>query len=153
MEGGFDTRVQIVAIIATGLMFLFVLELVRRRRLTERYALLWMVAAAALLVLAVWRDLLDIAADALGVASPPNAVFLVAFGVAFALLLHFSVAISRLSDEAKILSQEVARLDQELRAARVANASGNGVEPATETAQGPAAEREPAPSKPQTTDQ
>lgn len=114
-EGGIDTRVQIVAILVTVLLFGLVLELVRRRRLVERYALLWMSAAFALLVLAVWRDLLDIGSDFLGIAVPANALFLVAFAVVFVLLLHFSVASSRLGDETKILAQEVARLDEQQR--------------------------------------
>jgi hypothetical protein len=112
---GIDTRVQIVAIVVTLLLFGLVLELVRRRRLVERYALLWMSAAFALLVLAVWRDLLEIGSDFLGIAVPANALFLVAFGVIFVLLLHFSVASSRLGDETKILAQEVARLDEQQR--------------------------------------
>ena len=124
-DSGFDVRIQLIAVAVTILIFLLILELVRRRRLVERYALLWMVAALGLVVLAVWRDLLDVAADLIGVAYPPNALFLVAFAVAFILLLHFSVATSRLSEETKILAQEVARLDEELRAARDSKSNGN----------------------------
>jgi hypothetical protein len=113
-----ETKVQIVALIATLALFLLVLDLVRRRRLAERYALLWMSAAVALLVLAIWRDGLDVIADLMGIAEPANAIFILALGVTFVLLLHFSVATSRLAEEAKILAQEVARLDQELREAR-----------------------------------
>jgi hypothetical protein len=146
-EGGIDTRVQIVAIAVTVLLFALVLELVRRRRLVERYALLWMSAAVALLVLAIWRDLLDIGSDFLGIAVPANALFLVAFAVIFVLLLHFSVATSRLGDETKILAQEVARLDEQQRRMR-AGPNGAGA------ANGGQPEREdPAPSSARTTDQ
>ena len=148
-EGGIDTRVQIVAILVTVLLFALVIELVRRRRLVERYALLWMSAAFALLLLAVWRDLLDIGADFLGIAVPANALFLVAFAVIFVLLLHFSVASSRLGDETKILAQEIARLDEQQRRLR-ANLNGAG-EPAGNGAQ-PEAE-DPAPSSTRTSDQ
>ena len=120
-----DTRVRIAAVIATALMLGVVLELVRRRRLVERYALLWMVVALALLVLAIWNDLLGVAADLLGIAVPSNALFLAAFGVAFLLLLHFSVITSRLSEETKILAQEVARLGEELQATRALAADGD----------------------------
>ncbi len=121
-----DTKVQIVALIATLAMFGVVLELVRRRRLAERYALLWMSVAVILLVLAVWRNGLDVLADAMGIADPANAIFILAIGAAFVLLLHFSVATSRLSEETKILAQESARLDHELRVARGEEAGGNG---------------------------
>ena len=145
---GLDTQIQIIAVIVTAAMFLVVLELVRRRRLVERYALLWMLAALGLVVLAVWRDLLDIAADFLGIADPPNALFIVAFGIAYVLLLHFSVATSRLSEETKILAQEVARLDAELRRERAA--SHNGGAPADGD---PAGAQERAPSSAETSDQ
>jgi hypothetical protein len=124
------TKAQIVAVIVAGIFLGVVLELVRRRRLVERYALLWMLAAVAMLVLAVWRDGLETLADVVGIHSPPNALFLVALGVVFILLLHFSIATSRLSEETKILAQEVARLDAEARAAR--GAFGNGGAPAGE---------------------
>ncbi len=113
--GELEPTVQIVAVVVTGVLLLAVLELVRRRQLAERYALLWMTVAVVLLLLAVWTDLLDWASDLVGIADPANALFLAAFGVAFVLLLHFSVANSRLGEETKILAQEVARLD-ELRA-------------------------------------
>jgi hypothetical protein len=138
-----DTRVQIVALIATLALFVLVLDLVRRRRLAERYALLWMSVAVALLVLAIWRGALEVIADAMGIADPANAIFILAIAAAFVLLLHFSVATSRLSAETKILAQESARLDHELRAARGELASVDG------DANG----AQPEPSSRQTTDQ
>jgi len=154
-DSGLDTQIQLIALAITVVFFVFILDLVRRRRLVERYALLWMIAGFALVVLAVWRDLLDVLSDALGIAYPPNALFLVAFGIAFVLLLHFSVATSRLSEETKILAQEVARLDGELRGMRAGQANGDPggqpVAPRDPEAPSPA---EPAePSSRSTTDQ
>ena len=85
-----------------------------------------MPAAIALLVLAIWTDGLDVIADLMGIQEPANAIFILAFGVVFLLLLNFSVATSRLSEETKILAQETARLDQELRVARGEVAGDNG---------------------------
>jgi len=113
-----ETKAQIIALIVTFGIFLFVLDLVRRRKLAERYALLWMIAALALLVLSIWTGGLDAIADLMGIQEPANAIFILAFAVGFLLLLNFSVASSRLSEEAKVLAQEVARLDQELRRER-----------------------------------
>ena len=126
--GHLDNRVRIVAVILTGVMLGVVLELVRRRRLVERYALLWMTVAVALLVLAIWNQLLSVASNAIGIEVPANALFIAAFAVAFLLLLQFSVVTTRLSEETKILAQEVARLDAEARAAR--KAAVNGEQPA-----------------------
>ena len=121
-----DTRVQIVAIIVSALLLGLVLELVRRRRLAERYALLWMIVSIVLLVLAVWTDLLREAAQLVGIV-PANFLLFAAIGFSFFLLLHFSVAISRLSEHVKTLAIENARLDLEAREAReAARRSTNG---------------------------
>jgi hypothetical protein len=129
-NNGIETKAQIIAVIVTLAIFLLILDLVRRRRLAERYALLWLSAAAALLVLSIWTNLLDIIANAMGIQQPANAIFLLAFGVIFVLLLHFSVATTRLAEETKILAQESARLEHELREARGEVPTGNGSEPA-----------------------
>ena len=106
-----DTRVQIVAVIASGALLIGVLELVRRRRMLERYALLWLFSAVVLLGLAVWRGALNVIAHAIGVIYPPNAIFVVAFGFVLFLLLHFSLAVSRLTDQTKVLAQRLALLE------------------------------------------
>ena len=116
-------------------------ELLRRRRLIERYALIWLGSAVVLLGLAVWKGLLDRLADLMGIAYPPNALFMIAFGFVLVLLLHFSLAISRLSNETKVLAQVVARLDRELRELRGRSAA----EPTPEVRAATDAERETAP--------
>jgi hypothetical protein len=113
-------RLQLVSILAAVCLLLVVLELVRRRRLLERYALLWLFSSIVLVGLAVWRGALDKIAEQLGVAYPPNALFIVAFGFVLWLLLHFSVAVSRLSDQTKLLAQRLALLDERLRRAEQA---------------------------------
>jgi hypothetical protein len=117
-----DSRIQIVAIVAAGLLLIVLLELVRRRRLLERYALLWLLSALVLLALSIWRGLLETIADAIGVAYPPNALFLIAFGFVLLLLLHFSLAVSRLSDQTKVLAQRLALLEETVHAEREAAA-------------------------------
>jgi hypothetical protein len=133
-SGEISTRAQIIAVIATLAIFLFVLELVRRRRLVERYALLWMTAALALLVLAIWTDGLDVIKDLMGIEDAANAIFILAFGVAFLLLLNFSVVSSRLGEETKILAQEVASLEERLRAEQPQDEAPVGTEQGPEEA-------------------
>jgi hypothetical protein len=116
-----DTRIQIVAVIATAALFFFVLELVRRRRLLERYALLWLFSSIVLLGLAAWRGALQWIADLFGIAYPPNALFFVAFGFVLALLLHFSSAVSRHSDQIKVLAQRLALLEERQRRSETAS--------------------------------
>src|SRR5829696_4951417 len=106
------TRMQIVAVLATAALFLTVFEMVRRRRLMERYALLWMFSTVVLLGLAVWKDALEEVASAVGIYYAPSALFAIAFGFVLVLLLHFSLVISRLADQTKVLAQRVGLLQQ-----------------------------------------
>jgi hypothetical protein len=104
-----------VAIAGAAVLLLAVLELVRRRRLMERYALLWLLSAVVLLALAIWRSALASISHAIGVIYPPNALFFIAIGFILLLLLHFSSAVSRLSEQSETLAQRQALLDERLR--------------------------------------
>jgi hypothetical protein len=117
-----ETRIQIVAILATGGLFGIIFELVRRRRLMERYALLWLFSAAVLLALAVWKDALEGFASAIGIFYAPSALFAAALGFILVLVLHFSLVISRLTDQNKLLAQRLGLLQQQVDELRAAQA-------------------------------
>jgi hypothetical protein len=108
------SRLQILAIIVTAGLFVLVFELVRQRRLLERYALLWLFSSAVLLGLSVWRGALEELASAVGIFYAPSALFAVAFGFVLVLLLHFSLVISRLAEQTKVLAQRVGLLQHEV---------------------------------------
>jgi hypothetical protein len=110
-----EPRLQIVAIVGALGLLLFVLELVRRRALMERYALLWLASSLVILGLAVWKDALTVLTRQLGIVSGPNALFFVAIAFILLLLLHFSAALSRLSDQTKVLAQRHAILEARLK--------------------------------------
>jgi hypothetical protein len=118
-----------LAIAVTLGLLLLVFELVRRKRLSERYAILWLVAATTLFVLAVWKGLLTSLSHDVGISYPPSALFAVAIGLIAMILLHFSLAVSRLSDQNKVLAQRLGLLAQRLEEAE-ARSSGEGTEPA-----------------------
>jgi hypothetical protein len=109
-----STHQRAVAVLATLGLLIIVFDLVRRRRLLERYALVWMAVTVLLLALSAWAGLLDTVAEAIGISYPPSALFAAAFGFVIVLLLHFSVAVSRLTDQSKLLAQRVALLEQRL---------------------------------------
>jgi hypothetical protein len=105
-------RVTIVGVIASLLLILVVLELVRGRRLKERYALLWIATGVVLLVLSAWRGGLNTIAGWLGVTGyPPAVLFAVATLFILLVLLHYSTVISKLTDENVELAQRVALLE------------------------------------------
>jgi hypothetical protein len=126
-----DLRLQIVAIVGAVGLLVLVLELVRRRALMERYALLWMFSSLVILGLAVWQDALTVLARQLGILSAPNALFFVALAFILLLLLHFSAAMSRLTDQSKVLAQRQAILEQRLSEVEHARAVAAGDEART----------------------
>ena len=120
-------RIQLVAVAVSIGLVLLVLELVRRRKLVEEYALLWIICGLAALALSVWRGILDGVAQTLGVYYPPS-VLLLALGVAIFLgLLWLTVVMSRQRRQIERLIEETAVLDAELRALRTRSISGGQV--------------------------
>ena len=109
-------KVSIVAGLASVLLILVVLELIPRRSLRERYALLWLLTGVVLLALSIWRSGLNTIAGWAGVETYPPAV-LFAIGALFVLLvlLHYSTVISKLHDQNTVLAQRLALLEQQLR--------------------------------------
>jgi hypothetical protein len=128
-----DPRIQIVAVAVTGGLFFLVFELVRRRRLMERYALLWLFATAVLLGLAIWRGGLEVVANTVGIAYAPSALFAVAFGFVLTLLLHFSLVISRLTDQNKVLAQRLGMLQERIAMLEAGTDADHDREPARVT--------------------
>ena len=87
------------------------LELVRRRRLQERYSLLWLATGGCLFLLAAWSSLLT-ASPTPSDQDAANALFVVAAGFFLVVLLHFSLAMSRLSEQCSRLAQRLALLEE-----------------------------------------
>jgi hypothetical protein len=109
--------VQVGAIVISGTLLLLVIDLVRRRKLTEEYSFIWILCAVALLVLSLWRDILHVTARWLGVYYPPAVLLLVLIFFVFVASLYFSVVISGQRRQIERLVEEMALLDQRLREA------------------------------------
>lgn len=111
-------RALVFTLGASVVSLLLILELVRRRRLREGYSLLWLAIALGMIVLAGWRDLLHGLSALVGIAYPPNLLFLLAVLAILAMLLYFSTVISRLTQENRELAQRFALLQFELERVR-----------------------------------
>lgn len=111
-------RVTLIGLVASVAGLLFVLELVRQRKLREDYSLLWLVTALVLIFLSLSRPLLDSFAALIGVVTyPPAALFLVAIIFMLLILLHFSTVLTRLARENKEIAQQMAILRWQLSVA------------------------------------
>ena len=113
-----EGRLTFVAAVAVVVVLAVIIELIRRHRLQERYALLWIVTGGVMLVFALWRSALDRFAELVGVAYPPSALFMVAGLFVLVVLLHYSTVLSKLSEQNKTLAQQIALLEQRLRERR-----------------------------------
>jgi len=124
--------ITIAAAVASVGLLAIVLELIRSRRLRERYALLWLLAGVVLLVFSIWRDGVNTIAGWVGIRTyPPAVLFAIAALFFFAVLLHYATVISRLSDQNLTLAQRLALLESRIAeaedAARArAGAGGRG---------------------------
>ena len=129
---GTPLKVSIAATLASLVLVLAVFELIRSRRLQERYALLWLLTGMVLVVLSAWRAGLNTIAAWLGVRGyPPAVLFAVGLLFVIVVLLHYSTVISRLSSQNTILAQRLALLETKLN-------EGLSPEPAAVAGEAPA---------------
>jgi hypothetical protein len=111
---------QILAISACIVLFIFIVEAIRRDRLNVRYAILWLGSAGVLLGLSIHRPLLDWVARLLGVSYPPSLLFLVAFLFLLSIVLHYSLVLSSHRDSIRRLTQTIALLQRAVEEEREA---------------------------------
>jgi hypothetical protein len=134
-------RIQIVAVAVSLLLFVVVIELVRRRKLTEEYSLLWVLSSLAMLILSVRREILHTVAQWLGIYYPPMVLLLLLVVMVFVASLCFSVIVSRQRQQIERLIEETALLSLELRDMRSARQPAGlraGAKPASEVVERPA---------------
>ncbi len=106
-------RIQILAVIGSGLLIIFILELIRRKRLKEEFSVLWLGMGIIFLVISLFRKLLDKFSLLVGIGYPPAALFLILIMGLTVILIHFSIAISELKEANKKLAQELGLLRKE----------------------------------------
>lgn len=111
-----DLRLTIVSVIAALAALVLVFELLRRRRLREKYAAIWVVIAVGTLVVAVFPGLLRWVADLVGIQTPSNLLFFGSLIVLFAVSLQLSREVGLLEEQSRRLAEEVATLGMRLDA-------------------------------------
>ena len=104
------THTYAVGIVTALATLLFVVEMLRRGILREKYAALWLLVASALMVGAVFPRLLSWTASLLGVAVPANLLFFVSGVVLLLVSVQLSYEVSRAEARTRRLAEEVALL-------------------------------------------
>ena len=107
--GSFD-KIQWLGIIFSLIILLSVIFLVRERLIKEKYSLVWLLIGVFVLVMSVFRGLLEGFSALIGVDYAPSAFFALLIAFAYLLLLNLSVSISGLKAQNKAISQEMGLL-------------------------------------------
>jgi len=101
---------KIFAIIVSVALLVFIIELVRRKRLREEYSWLWLLTGAIILILALWYDLLQWVTQLIGAALPTSTLFFLGLVFLILISIQFSVKVSELHNQVKNLVQEMGLL-------------------------------------------
>ncbi len=128
------TRLVLIGVIVSFVLIGLILGLIRSRRLQERQALLWLVAAVAVVVLGISSGALHAFARALGIVYPPSALFLLVVAFLGLALLDAVITISKLSVRTRTLAQRLAIMDERLEqmSRQLQTTHGPPSEPATD---------------------
>ena len=116
-------RIQILSIVGSIGLLVFIFGLLRQRRLREEYSLLWLGGGFCFLAFSLYRPLLAKLSATIGIAYPPAALFLILIMGAYMMLLHFSLVFSRVTDKTRAMAQEIALLRLEVE--RLRGAAGD----------------------------
>lgn len=118
---------QIIAIVVSISLFLFIFYLVRKKKIKEEYSLLWLSSSVVFIFFSIWRNGLEYFAGLIGIAYPPAALFLILLLAVFLILIEFSINISKLTEENKILAQELALLRHQLETEKAGKKADDAV--------------------------
>ena len=99
-------RQKIFAIAISLILLIFIIELVRRKKLREEYSWLWLLTGAVILILALWYDLLQGITHLIGAGLPTSTLFFLGLVFLILIAIQFSVKVSGLNNQVKNLAQE-----------------------------------------------
>lgn len=107
-------RLQVIILFCMLLAAIYLVNLMRKKRMSFTYALGWFFIVICVSVLTIWPVLLDRLAEMIGIASPMNMLFFFGFCFAVVLIFALSMTISHLSDRVKKLAQEIAIIRKDM---------------------------------------
>ena len=110
---GFE-RIQLISLAGSLLFMLGVLELIRRQKVKEAYALLWLIFGSIFILLSFWKSGLDYFAGIFGIYYPPALLFLILIVAVILILVSYSAVISSQNDKIRALTQELALMKVQL---------------------------------------
>ncbi|NIR49899.1 DUF2304 domain-containing protein [candidate division KSB1 bacterium] len=101
-------KAKLIIISLSLSLFIFVLNLIRKRQLKIEYSILWLLVSSLILLASIWQNLADQVALLLGIDYPPALFLSIAIFFSLGILMHFSIELSKLKEQNKSLTQELA---------------------------------------------
>ena len=108
------TKMQIISLLFSGFIIYTIFEMVRKKKISEEYSILWFLMGIAFLLVSLLPQVIDILGRIFDISYAPTLILLILIGFILAVLIHFSIALSKLSEKNKNLIQEVGLLKYEL---------------------------------------
>ncbi len=108
-------KLRILLLIAVGVYFILVFQLLKRKTLNLKYTLLWMASGLVMLVLVLFPQLLQSFSSFVGIFDPMNALFSMAFFCVIIIAMSLTAIVSKLNEKTKILIQTIALLEKRVR--------------------------------------
>ena len=105
------SRLQFFSVLASIILFSFLFNLIRKKKLLEEYSILWFIIFMVFLFFAIFGGFLEALAKFFGIIYPPAALFILLIIGLFLLMLHFSIVISELKMKVNTLSIKLALLE------------------------------------------
>ena len=107
--------IQIISLVGTVILFMILAVLIRKKRLNVEYALVWIALFLLFLTLSLFRGLIDIISDFLGIHYQPASLFMILIMCLFLLTFHFSIVISKMKNKINRLIIDSALLEERIR--------------------------------------
>ena len=108
-------KLQIVIGLAILVVFLILVNMIRRRSLELKYALSWFFVLCALFAFDCAPRLLIVVSEFLGIYAPVNMIFFLGFCFSLVIIFSLTVALSRMSNSVRTLDQMVALNEKRLQ--------------------------------------
>ena len=104
--------IQILSIVFSVLLLVLIFLLIRKKKIREEYAILWIAIFLIFLLLSVFRGLIDKISSLLGIKYQPASLFLILIGFLFLLTFHFSFVISDMKKKINTMAMKIAMMEE-----------------------------------------
>ena len=110
-----SSRLGIVLVTAVVMYFIAILLLLKKRAISLKYTLLWLVAGIVLGIMVIWPKSLELFVSSLGIISNMNGLFIMSIAFVVIILMSLTSIVSKQTDKIKNLTQSIAEMEKRIR--------------------------------------